>query len=102
MPCKRKSIARGMEEKFNRGAEEESRGALWQKSATKSKAIRLRMDDRKSSSIILNLQVWEKGVSYRRQLGARGGPLMEMEKVDWCEYKEKTKEKAAQPRGTKA
>ena len=81
MPCKGKSAARGMEEKFNRGAEKESRGALWQKSATKSKAIKLRIGDRKSS-IILNLPVWEKGVSYRRQLGARGGPLMEMEKVD--------------------
>ena len=55
MLCKGKSTARGIEEKFNRGAEEESRGALWQKSTTKSKAIRLRVGDRKSSSIILNL-----------------------------------------------
>ena len=100
MPCKGKSAARGMEEKFNRGAEEE-RGALWQKSATKSKAIRLRVGDRKSSSIILNLQVWKKGVSCRRQLGAKDGPLMEMEKVDWCECKKKTEEKAVQPRETK-
>jgi len=27
---------------------------------------------------------------------------MEMEKIDWCECKEKTEEKAAQPRETKA
>jgi len=82
MLCKRRSIARGMEEKFNRGAEEESRGALWQKSATRSKAIRLRVGDGRSSSIVLNLQVWEKEVSCKRQQGARSSSLMEMKEVE--------------------
>ena len=67
MPYKGRSAARGIEEKFNRGAKEKNKGALWQKSATRSKAIRLRVGDRRSSSIILNLQVWEKEVSCRRQ-----------------------------------
>jgi len=74
--------ARGTEEKLNRGAKEESGGALWQKSATRSKVIRVRMDDRRSSNIVPDLQVWEERVLCRRQPGARSGPLMEMEKVE--------------------
>jgi len=41
-----------------------------------------KVDNGRSSSIVLNLQVREKEVSYRKQPGARDGPLMEMEKVE--------------------
>jgi len=43
--------------------------------------IRVRMDNRRDSSVILDLQVWRKGVSYKRQLGARSNPLLEMERI---------------------
>jgi len=39
------------------------------------------MDDGRSSSVILDLQVRRKGVSCRRQPGAKGDPLLEVEKV---------------------
>jgi len=99
VPYKRRSAEKGMEEEFNRGAEEESRGALWQKNTTRSKAIRLRVGDgRSSSSIILNLQVWEKEVLCRRQLGARGDPLMEIEEVElvWMQREDRGESGVAQ------
>jgi len=87
-----------MEEEFNRRAKEESREALWQKSATRSKAIRVRVGNGRSSSIVLHLQVQEKGVLCRRQLGARGGPLMEMEEVKlvWMQREERGENSTAQ------
>jgi len=90
-----------MEEEFNGRAEKESRGALWQKSATKSKVIRVRVDNRRSSSIVLDLQVQEKGVSCRRQPGQEVVSLWKWRKLSWCECKEKTEEKVVQPREAK-
>ena len=52
MPYKERSAARGMEEKFNRRTEKESKEALWQKGATRSKATRVRVVHRKSNSDI--------------------------------------------------
>ena len=43
--------------------------------------IRVGVDDRRDSSVILDLQVWRKGVSYRRQLGARSDSLLEVERI---------------------
>jgi len=101
MPCKGRSTARGMEEEFNGRAEKESKGALWQKSATRSKVIRVRIDNRRSNSIVLDLQVQEKGVSYRRQPGKEVVPLWKWRKLSWYGCKEKTEEKVAWPRETK-
>jgi len=41
-----------MEEELNRRAEKESRGALWQRDTTRSKAIRVRVVHRESDSNI--------------------------------------------------
>jgi len=43
--------------------------------------IRVGMDDKRYSSVILDLQVQRKGVSCRRQPGARSDPLLEMERI---------------------
>ena len=43
--------------------------------------IRVGVDDRRDSSVILDLQVWRKGVSCRRQLGARSDSLLEVERI---------------------
>jgi len=70
-----------VEEELDRRAEKESRGTLWKRRPKRGATIRIRMDDERSSSIVLDLQVWRKGVSCRRQPGARGDPLLEMERV---------------------
>jgi len=62
--------------------EEEDKEALWQGSARRSTPTRVRIDDRRNSGLVLNLQVQEKGVSCRRQPGARSSPFMEVEEVE--------------------
>ena len=52
MLCKGRSTTREIEEELNRRAEKESGGALWQKSATRSKAIRVRIVHKESNSDI--------------------------------------------------
>jgi len=39
------------------------------------------VDDRRDSSVILDLQVQREGVSCRRQLGARSDLLLEVERI---------------------
>ena len=80
MPCKGKSIAR-IEEELDRRAKKEGRGALWKRSPKRGTIIRVRVDDRRDSSIVLDLQVRKKGVSCRRQPGARSDPLLEVERI---------------------
>ena len=76
-----RSVAR-IEEELSRGAKEESRGTLWKRHSGRSAIIRVRVNNGRDSSIILDLQVWRKGVSHKRQLRARGDPLMEVERVE--------------------
>jgi len=76
-----RSAAR-IEEELSRGAKEESRGTLWKRRSGRSAIIRVRVNDGRDSSIVLDLQVWRKEVSRRRQLRARGDPLMEVERVE--------------------
>jgi len=60
--------------------------------------IRVGVDDRRDSSVVLNLQVQRKGVSCRRQLGARSDPLLEVERIKlvWMQWEDKEEGGAAQ------
>ena len=75
-----RSIAR-REKELNRRAKKESRRALWKRCPERGTIIRVGVDDRRDSSVILDLQVWRKGVSCRRQPGARSDPLSEVERI---------------------
>jgi len=75
-----RSTAR-IEEELSRRAKEESRRALWKRHPRRGAIIRVRVDDRRNSSIVLDLQVKREGVSYRRQPGARSDPLLEVERI---------------------
>jgi len=79
-PYKGRSAAR-MEEKLDRRAKKEGKGALWKRRPKRGAIIRVRVDDRRDSSVVLDLQVQRKGVSCRRQPGARSNPLLEVEKI---------------------
>jgi len=78
-----------MEEELDKRAKKEGRGALWKRRSKRGTIIRVRVDDRRDSSVILGLQVQRKGVAYRRQPGARGDPLLEVERVKlvWMQRK---------------
>jgi len=80
MPRTGRSTAR-REEELNRRAKKESRGALWKRHPKRGTIIRVGMNDRRDNSVVLDLQVQRKGVSYRRQLGARSNPLLEVERI---------------------
>ena len=54
---------------------------MWKRSPKRGTIIRVRVDDRRDSSIVLDLQVRKKGVSCRRQPGARSDPLLEVERI---------------------
>jgi len=90
MPCKRRSAAR-MEEELNGRAKREGRGALWKKCPKRGATIGVGVDDRRDSSIILDLQVRREGVSCRRQPGTMSDSLLEVEgiKLVWMQGKEK-------------
>jgi len=77
---KGRSAAR-MEEELNRKAEKEGRGALWKRHPKRGAIIGVGVDDRRSGSIVLDLQVWREEVSCRRQPGARSDPLLEVERI---------------------
>jgi len=77
---KGKSAAR-IEEELNGRAKEEGRGALRKRYPRRGTTIRNRMDNQRDSSIILDLQVQREGVLYRRQLGTRSDPLLEVERI---------------------
>jgi len=70
-----------MEEELDGRAKEKGRGALWKRCPRRGATIRDKVDDRRNSSVILDLQVWREGVSYRRQPGARSDPLLEVERI---------------------
>ena len=57
-----RSAAR-IEEELNRRAKKEGGGALWERHPERGAIIRVRVDDRKDSSVILDLQVRRKGDS---------------------------------------
>ena len=94
-PCKGRSAAR-MEEEPDRRAKKEGRGALWKRRPERGAIIRVRVDDRRDSSVVLDLQVRRKGVSCRRQPGARSDPLLEMERIKlvWMQGEERGKWRA--------
>jgi len=76
-----KSAAR-IEEELSKRAKEESRRALWKRRPGRGVIIKVRVDDRRDSSDVLDLQVQREGSSCRRQLGARGSPLSEMKRIE--------------------
>jgi len=80
VPCTRRSVAR-REEELDGRAKKESRRALWKRYSVRGMIIRVGVDDRRDSSVILDLQVWRKGISYRRQLGARSDSFLEVERI---------------------
>jgi len=95
VPCKGRSAAR-IEEELDRRAKKEGRGALWKRRPKRGAIIRVRVDNRRDSSVVLNLQVWRKGISCRRQLGARSDPLLEVERIKlvWMQGEESGKRRA--------
>jgi len=56
------------------------------------------VDDKRGSSIVLDLQVWREGVSYRRQPGARSDPLLEVERIKlvWMQREDRGEGSVAQ------
>jgi len=54
------------------------------------------VDDRRDSSVVLDLQVRRKGVSCRRQPGARSDPLLEVERIElvWMQGEESGRRRA--------
>jgi len=70
-----------MKEKLDRRAKKEGRRALRKRCPKRGVIIRVRVDDRRDNSVVLNLQVQRKGVSCRRQPGARSDPLLEVERI---------------------
>jgi len=87
-----RSTAR-MEKELSRRAKEGSRGALWKRHPRRGTIIRVKVDDRRNSGIVLDLQVWREGISCRRQPGARSDPLLEVErtKLVWMQRKDRGK-----------
>jgi len=80
-PCKGRSAARIVEE-LNRRAKEEGREALWKRCPRRGAIIRVRVDDGRGSSVVLDLQVRRKRVSCGRQPGARSDPFLEVERIE--------------------
>jgi len=71
---------------------------LWKRCPKRGTIIRVRVDDRGDSSVILGLQVWRKRVSCKRQLGARSDPLLEVERIKlvWMQREDRREGGAAQ------
>jgi len=78
--------------------EKENEGALWKRYPKRGVIIRVRVDDRRYSSVILDLQVQRKGISCRRQPGARSDPLLEVERIKlvWIQREDRGEGGAAQ------
>jgi len=87
-----------MEKELDRRAKKEGRGALWKRSPKRGAIIRVRVDDKRDSSVVLDLQVRRKGVSCRRQPGARSDPLLEVERIKlvWMQREDRREGSAAQ------
>jgi len=60
--------------------------------------IRVGVDDRRDSSVVLDLQVRREGVSCRRQPGTRSDPLLEVERIKlvWMQREDREEGSAAQ------
>ena len=85
-----------MEKELDGRAKKESRGTLWRRRPKRGATVRIRMDDRGDSGVILNLQVRRKGVACRRQPGARSDPLLEVERIElvWMQGEESGRRRA--------
>jgi len=94
--CTGRSAAR-KEKELDGRAKKESRRALWKRCPERGTIIRVRVDDRRDSSVVLDLQVWRKEISYRRQLGARSDPLLEVERIKlvWMQREDRGEGSAA-------
>ena len=54
---------------------------MWKRRLKRGTIIRVGVDDRRYSNVVLDLQVQRKGVSCKRQLEARSNPLLEVERI---------------------
>ena len=70
---------------------------MWKRYPKRGTIIRVGVDDRRDSSVVLDLQVWRKEISYRRQLGARSDPLLEVERIKlvWMQREDRGEGSAA-------
>jgi len=87
-----------MEEELDRRAKKEGRGALRKRCSKRGAIIRVRVNNKRDSSVVLDLQVRRKGVSCRKQLGARSDPLLEVERIKlvWMQREDRREGGAAQ------
>ena len=71
---------------------------MWKRHPKRGMTIRVGVDDRRDSSVVLDLQVRREGVSCRRQPGARSNPLLEMERIKlvWMQREDRGEGGAAQ------
>jgi len=87
-----------MKEELDGRAKKESGGALWKRRPKRGVTIRVGVDDRRDSSVVLDLQVQREEVSCRRQLGARSDPLLEVERIKlvWMQREDRGEDGMAQ------
>jgi len=81
-----------------RRAKKKRREALQKRRSKGDGTIRVRMDDRRNSSVLLDLQVQKGEILCRGQLGARSGPLLEVERIKlvWMQREDRGRDGAAQ------
>jgi len=87
-----------MKEELDRRTKKKGRRALWKRRPKRGTIIRVRVDDKGDSSVVLGLQVQRKRVSCRRQPGARSDPLLEVERIKlvWMQREDRREGGAAQ------
>jgi len=92
-----RSTAR-VKEKLSRRVKKESGGALWKRCPRRGAIMGSRMVYKRDSSIVLDLQVWREGVSYRRQPGTRSNLLFEVERIKlvWMQREDRGRSGMAQ------
>ena len=71
---------------------------MWKRHPKRGAIIRVRVDDRRGSSIVLDLQVQREEVSCRRQLGAKSDLLLKVERIKlvWMQKKDRGESSVAQ------
>jgi len=73
-----RSAARGIEEEFVGGSEEEGEVVLWTDSATRRGIVGVGVARPRGCHHVLEVpKMWQRRVLYGRQLGARSAPLLE-------------------------